>query len=87
MVIAMGHRLRLWIRLAVIAIAASTLWARTLTAQQALTVNRALFAAVRETADGSEAAARARAILVEMGKPLGMSDATIEEAVQKVTSA
>src|ERR1700721_1813287 len=40
MVIAMGHRLRFWIRLAVIAIAASTLSARTLTAQQALTVNR-----------------------------------------------
>lgn len=55
--------------------------------EQALAVNRALFAAVRDTADRSEAAARARAILVEMGKPLGMSDATIEEAVQKVTSA
>src|ERR1700732_1829965 len=38
--LAMSHRLRLWIRLAVIAMAVSTLWARTLTAQQALTVNR-----------------------------------------------
>ena len=40
MVIAMGRRLRLWMTLAVIATAASTLWVPTLTAQQALTVNR-----------------------------------------------
>src|ERR1700736_6619533 len=61
MVIAMGRRLRLWMTLAVIATAASTLWASPVTAQQALTVNRGVVEIETSSAAG---------ILVRMAEDL-----------------